>query len=90
MNVDFSDLSSVNELPKGSVLLLKANNKDAAEPYLEKYDEGQGFQHLIWFPEEYKDFDFGWWWDYFMHRKTEGPYWTSGTEGIAFFPKSTP
>jgi len=90
VNVDFTDLSSVSEPPQGSVLLLKANNKDAAEPYLEEYDEGQGFQHLIWFPEEYKDFDFGWWWDYFMHRKTEGPYWTSGTEGIAFFPKSTP
>jgi uncharacterized protein (TIGR03663 family) len=89
-NVEFPDLSSVSEPPQGSVLLIKAKNKEAAELYLEKYDEGQEFQHLIWFPEEYKDFDLGWWWNYFLHRKTEGPYWTSGTEGIAYFPESIP
>jgi len=43
---------------------------------------------LLWFPEEYRDFSMGWWWGYFLHRETLGPYWTS--EGIGYFLKSAP
>ena len=87
-NVDWSDLSTIDDPPVGTVLLLGAGNEEAAQPYLEKYGEGQRFRQLLWFPEEYRDFDLGWWWDYFMHRKTLGPYWSA--EGIAYFPRSAP
>ncbi len=87
-NVDWSDLSTIDDPPVGTVLLLGAGNEEAAQPYLEKYGEGQRFRQLLWFPEEYRDFDLGWWWDYFMHRKTLGPYLS--TEGIAYFPRSAP
>jgi len=86
--IDYPDLSTIDDPPVGTVLLLSAGNEEAAQPYLEKYGEGQRFRQLLWFPEEYRDFDLGWWWDYFMHRKTLGPYWS--TEGIAYFPRSAP
>lgn len=87
-NVDWPDLSSINQPPQGSVLLLSADHESAAQPYLGKYGEGQRFRERLWFPEEYRDFDLGWWWGYFLHRETLGPYWTS--EGIVYFPKSAP
>ncbi len=87
-NVDYPDLSAIAHSPQGTVLLLSAGNEQAAQPYLEKYGEGQEFRHLLWFPEEYRDFDVGWWWDYFLERETLGPYWSS--EGIAYFPESSP
>ena len=45
------------------------------------------------FPEEYKkehnsDFGPGWLWGYFLHRETEGPYWSQ--EGIIYFPRTPP
>ena len=83
-NVDYSI-----DQPSGSVLILSADHEPAAnESYLEKYGEGERIKLLIWFPEEYRDFDPGWWWGYFWHRETLGPYWT--TEGIVYFPKSAP
>lgn len=87
-NVDWPDLSSINQPPRGSVLLLDPGHQPAAEPYLGKYDDGQRFRERLWFPEEYRDFNLGWWWGYFLHRETLGPYWTS--EGIVYFPKSAP
>ena len=87
-NVDYSDLSAIDHPPAGTVLLLEASHQHGAEPYLDKYGPGQGFHYLIWFPEEYRDFDLGWWWGYFLHRETEGSYWSR--EGIAYFPPSAP
>ncbi len=93
-NVDWSDLSTVSQPPVGTVLLLGAGNEQAAQPYLEKYGEGQRFRQLLWFPEEYRGLhifssdSWRWWWDYFMHRKPLGPYWSA--EGIAYFPRSAP
>ena len=86
-NIDFS----INQ-PRGSVLIVHESNKPAGnESYLEKYGEGQRFRHLIWFPEEYRDFDFAWWWDYFLHRETRGSYREGGAqEGIIYFPPSAP
>ena len=91
-NIEYSNLSSVDHSPAGTVLLLVAGNEQAAEPYLEKYGEGQRFHHRLWFPEEYRDFglfdsdDWRWWWNYFWDRTTLGAYWSS--EGIAYFPRS--
>ncbi|KPJ54268.1 MAG: hypothetical protein AMJ37_00720 [Dehalococcoidia bacterium DG_18] len=82
-NVDYSI-----DQPKGSVLILSTDHEPADESYLEKYGEGERIKQLIWFPEEYRDFDLGWWWGYFLHRETLGPYWT--TEGVVYFPKSSP
>ena len=83
-NVDYPDLSAIDRPPEGTVLLLDAGHESAAKPYLDKYGEGQRFRYLIWFPEEYRDFDLGWWWGYFLHRETGGPYWSQ--EGIVYFP----
>jgi len=87
-NVDYPDLSAIDHPPAGTVLLLEAGHESAAQLYLDKYGEGQRFRYLTWFPEEYRDFDLGWWWSYFLYRETEGPYWSR--EGIAYFPKNTP
>ncbi len=93
-NVDYPDLSAIDHSPRGTVLLLSAGNEQAAQPYLEKYGEGQEFRHLLWFPEEYREYHFfdsdgwRWWWDYLLYRETLGPYWS--TEGIVYFPESTP
>jgi uncharacterized protein (TIGR03663 family) len=93
-NIEYANLSSIDGPPAGTVLLLSASNEQAAEPHLDKYGEGQRFRQLLWFPEEYRDFDFfgsdswRWWWNYLLHRTTEGPYWS--TQGIAYFPESTP
>ncbi len=84
-NVDFSI-----DQPIGSVLIVRADHEPAAgESYLENYGEGERIKLLLWFPEEYKSgFGLGWWWRYFLHRETLGPYWT--TEGIVYFPKGAP
>ena len=93
-NVDYPDLSAMSQPPAGTVLLLSADNEQAAQPYLDKYGEGREFHQLLWFPEEYRGRRFAdadswrWWWDYLLERETEGPYWT--TEGIAYFPGSSP
>ena len=82
-NVDYSI-----DQPSGSVLIVRSDHEPADESYLEKYGDGERIKQLIWFPEEYRDFDLGWWWGYFLHRETLGPYWS--TEGVVYFPKSTP
>lgn len=87
-NVHYYDLSAIERPPPGAVLLLDAGHQSAAQPYLDKYGPGQRFRYLIWFPEEYRHLDLGWWWGYFLHRQTEGPYWSR--EGIAYFPPSAP
>ena len=80
--------------PRGSVLIVGSGNEPVGnETYLQKYGKGERITMLTWFPEEYKkehnsDFGLGWWWGYFLHRETEGLYWT--TEGIVYFPKSAP
>ncbi len=92
--VDYPDLSAMDQPPLGTVLLLDAGNESVAQPYLGKYGDGQRFHQRLWFPEEYREYRFfdsaswGWWWHYFLERKTLGPYWS--TEGIAYFPLSTP
>lgn len=93
-NVDYPDLSAIDHSPQGSVLLLLKDHEQAAQPYLGEYGEGQEFLQLLWFPEEYREYCFfdsdSWrrWWDYFLERETSGPYWI--TEGIAYFPESSP
>ena len=93
-NIEYSNLGSIDHPPAGTVVLLFAGNEEAARPYLEEYGEGQRFHQLLWFPEEYRDFDifasdsWRWWWHYFLDRTTLGPYWSS--EGIAYFPRGTP
>lgn len=87
-HVSYSDLSSIDQPPEGAVLLVEISHESAVQPYLEKYRERQRFRELLWFPEEYRDFDIGWWWRYFLHRETLGPYWS--TEGIAYFPPVAP
>ena len=93
-NVDYPNLSAIGQPPRGAVLLLSAGNEQAAQPYLDKYGEGQEFRHRLWFPEEYREYKlfdsdgWRWWWDYLLHRETLGPYWS--TEGIAYFPGSSP
>jgi uncharacterized protein (TIGR03663 family) len=93
-NVDYPNLSAIEQPPQGAVLLLSAGNEQAAQPYLGKYGEGQEFRHRLWFPEEYREYQFfdsdgwRWWWDYLLYRETLGPYWS--TEGIAYFPDSSP
>lgn len=86
--------------PQGDVLLLASEHQTSAEPYLDKYGEGQRFKYLIWFgsadrtPTKFKgvwpmrlDDGQGWrgWWDYLTSRRTSVTY--SSTEGIAYFPK---
>jgi len=93
-NIEYSDLGSIDHPPAGTVLLILTSDEQAVEPYLEEYGEGQRFLWRLWFPEEYRGFDpfasekWRWWWNYLLHRTTEGPYWSS--QGIAYFPKSTP
>jgi len=84
---DYTNVDYSIDHPIGDVLILRSDHEPAAnESYLEKYGEGERINLLIWFPEEYRDFDVGWWWGYFLHRETLGPYWTS--EGIVYFPES--
>ncbi|MDY6918044.1 MAG: TIGR03663 family protein [Chloroflexota bacterium] len=87
-NVHYRDVSGLDEASAGTVLLVEAGNRASVEPVLGKYGEGQDFRELLWFPEEYRDFSFGWWWRYFLLKDTQGDYWS--TEGIAYFPESTP
>lgn len=87
-NVHYRDVSGLDEASAGTVLLIEAGHQSSVEPVLGKYGEGQRFRELLWFPEEYRDFSFGWWWRYFLSRETEGAYWS--TEGIAYFPASAP
>jgi len=81
--------------PHGDVLLLASAHENTAKPYLDKYDDGQIFHYLIWFPTIYTgvwpmspDDGQGWrgWWHYLTSRKTNLDYWNS--QGIAYFPKA--
>ena len=55
-NVDYPDFGVTPGEPRGTVLLLNANDQAAEEPYLTRFDAGQRFPHRWWFPEFYKDF----------------------------------
>lgn len=86
-NVSTPDLTTISSEPEGAVLIISAGHDTSDRTYLSKYSEGEKIQMLIWFPEEYKGgFSFGWWWHYFVHRETKGPYWN--TEGIVYFLQS--
>ncbi len=86
--VGYDNLASIKEPPNGTVVLVELSHESAVQPYLEGYSEQRRFRELLWFPEEYRDFDLGWWWRYFLHRETRGPYWSS--EGISYFPAGSP
>jgi uncharacterized protein (TIGR03663 family) len=83
---DYPNIDYSIDQPQGSVLIVLAGHEPADESRLQHYGEGERINILIWFPEEYRDFDLGWWWGYFLHRETLGPYWN--TQGIVYFPKS--
>jgi len=86
---DYTNVDYSIEQPAGLVLIIRSDHElDVKESYLEEYSEGEKINMLTWFPEEYRDFSMGWWWGYFLHRETSGPYWI--TEGIVYFPRSTP
>ena len=85
---DYPNIDYSFEQPQGSVVIIRSDHEPADQSYLERYGEGERINILIWFPEEYRDFDIGWWWGYFLHRETLGPYWN--TQGIVYFPKSFP
>jgi hypothetical protein len=85
---DYTNVDYSIEQPAGLALIISAGHEPSDGSYLEKYGEGEKIDMLIWFPEEYRDFSMGWWWGYFLHRETLGPYWTS--EGMVFFLKSAP
>jgi len=54
-NVDYPDMAAAQADPRGSVVILNANNQRAVEPFLTKYESGQRFPHRWWFPEFYKE-----------------------------------
>jgi uncharacterized protein (TIGR03663 family) len=83
---DYPNIDYSIDQPQGSVLIVLAGHEPADESSLQQYGEGERINMLIWFPEEYRDFDLGWWWGYFLHRETLDPYWN--TQGIVYFPKS--
>jgi len=86
---DYTNVDYSIEQPAGLVLIIRSDHElDVKESYLEEYSEGEKINMLTWFPEEYRDFSMGWWWGYFLHRETSGPYWI--TEGIGYFLKSAP
>jgi hypothetical protein len=86
-NIDFDAAH-----PKGTVLIIHEDTvREMDQSYLEKYDEGQRFRHIIWFPEEYRDFSLGWWWGYFFNRDTEGTYRDGGAQdGYLYILRSPP
>ena len=93
-NVQYIDCSKLDKTPPGDVLLIKKKHDDSAQPYLDKYGEGQEFRHLLWFSEEYKSSTFSdnlqFWWKYFFNRNDTNPYWGSGQEGVIYFLKDAP
>ena len=85
-SVDTPGMSSITSVPRGSVLILRADHDPADRQYLEKYGEGERIRMLIWFPEDYKvGFSLSWWWGYFWGRDAGAP--CLKTEGIVYFLK---
>ena len=88
INVDRQDCSSLNSVPKGSVLILDVGHVPDDSQYLEKYGEGERFKYLIWPPEDYKSgFNLNnlkWWWNYFLNREANDYLMR---EAIIYFPK---
>ena len=85
-SVDTPGMSSITSVPRGSVLILRADHDPADRQYLEKYGEGERIRMLIWFPEDYKgNFNVGWWWGYFWGRDAGASCLM--TEGIVYFLK---
>jgi predicted membrane-bound mannosyltransferase len=103
-SVQYIDCSKLDSTPPGDILLIKKKHDDAAQPYLDKYGEGQEFRHMLWFTEQYKTDPFSdnlkAWWHYFFDRMRGNPwwgdeegiitYWGSGQEGVIYFPKNAP
>ncbi|MFW6125571.1 MAG: flippase activity-associated protein Agl23 [Chloroflexota bacterium] len=87
-HVGYSSLAVIDETPNARVLVVETGHLSAIEPYLDSYEEGPSFRDLLWFPEEYRDFDLGWWWRYFLNRSTDGPYWS--TEGVVYYRVAAP
>jgi uncharacterized protein (TIGR03663 family) len=86
-NVDRQDCSSINSVPRGSVLILEVGHVPADSQYLEKYGEGERFKYLIWPPEDYKSgFNLKWWWNYFLNREANDYLMR---EAIIYFPKGS-
>jgi hypothetical protein len=80
-------LTTISGEPAGAVLIISAGHDPSDKTYLGKYGEGERIKMLLWFPEEYKNgFNMSWWWDYFIHRETKGPYWNG--EALVYFPKA--
>ena len=86
-HVGYPNLGSITEPPDSTVVAVDVGHQSAVEPYLDGYEEVGRFSELLWFPEEYRDLDPGWWWRYFLQRETQGPYWS--TEGILYFIESS-
>jgi hypothetical protein len=85
-SVDTPGMSSITSVPRGSVLILRADHDPSDRQYLEKYGEGERIRMLIWFPEDYKgNFDIEWWWGYFWGRDAGAA--CLKTEGIVYFLK---
>jgi len=87
--------------PTGSVVVIhKARKPGPDAQYMDKYDEGEEFYHLIWPPEDYKNKKglgeyASWWWSYFWNRETDWhrhPEWQTGDsiplqsqKGVVYF-----
>lgn len=91
-NVGYPNLTTMNSVPDGSVLLLGSGNENAAKPYIGKYKTIEPFKQILWFPERYKDLTKETLFtmdnlkkvaDYWRTHQVEGSYWDS--KGIAYF-----
>lgn len=96
-NVDYPDLNGAQSEPRGSVLLLNANNQRTMEPFLTKYENGVRYPHRWWFPELYKEGDplqqvlslftadgMSRVWKYFYARDLGAPLGSS--DGVVYYP----
>lgn len=89
-NVDYPDLATgISGPPQGDVVLVHQNDLEAARPYLSDYTVGQRYRHRWWFPEDYRDYSPGkffqdlvsldnWakWWNFFLYRTPTSVYGT--------------
>ena len=53
-NVDYTDLTTLTEPPKGEVVLISDNNRSRMAQYEGSYAPGEGFMYLWWPAEGYK------------------------------------
>ena len=92
--VDYPRLTDISTPPRGSVLILAAQNEERAAPFLTGYVEQRRIPILMWSPERYKRLDLsdlrgldGWGsaWRYFWKREGSGA--SVGRDVIIYFPK---